>query len=372
MLTSRNYFRLVSYFCFLTLFVCATSYDGYAQNRRQKRVYRNQSSRTSQYTGKRLRFANAKQYITLGVSVNALNYFGDIAPRSGFASTDISFTRPGIGISSDIRFGQSFSLRTNFMWGRISSNDYEVADPDNRNDIYRYARNLHFRNNIKDFSIVGVFDIFSNPYSVTLRQSFTPYIFGGVSVFHHSPQALVPAVARLYPGGTLSAADIPQSGEWVALRPLRTEGQSYGIISFSIPVGGGVRFRLNQFMDLEAELNYRFLFTDYLDDISTNYVDKGTLNSELAKIMSDRSLEPVEAVSGDSREALFTEDNVINTNLATYTGADGVNYVHLPGYGQDGAQRGSSNDNDVYLTTTIRLVFMIGRSPFSSAGVRPR
>ncbi|WKN44564.1 DUF6089 family protein [Tunicatimonas pelagia] len=344
-----------------------------AQNRRKKRLYRNQSSRVAQFSGKRLAFANAKQYITLEVSVNALNYFGDIAPKSSFASTDISFTRPGIGVSSSVRLGQSLSARLGFMWGRLSSSDFRVADPDDQDDVYRYARNLQFRNNIKDLSLMLVYDIFSNPYTVTLRQSFTPYVFAGVSVFHHSPQGLVPSEAVLYPDNTLSAEQIPQSGEWVALKPLQTEGQNYSNFSFSIPVGVGLRFRLNQLMDIEAEVNYRFLFTDYLDDVSTDYVDKGTLDGDLARIMSDRSLEPVDVISGDSRESLFTDaTSGINTNLATYTGADGVEYVHLPGYGQAGAQRGNPGDNDVFLTTTIRLVIMLGRSPFANSGYRPR
>ncbi|MEQ9441672.1 MAG: DUF6089 family protein [Cyclobacteriaceae bacterium] len=372
MRTGRFYSYFLSYFFIIAILICASSHDSEAQNRKRKRLYRNQNSRTSQFKGKRLRFANAKQYISLGVSVNALNYFGDIAPKSSIPSTDISFTRPGIGVSSTARFGKSLSVRAAFMWGRISSSDYEAADPDNRDDIYRHARNLHFRNNIKDLSLVAVFDIFPNPYTVALRQSFTPYVFGGVSVFHHNPKALVPSVAILSPDNPLTAEDIPQSGEWVSLRPLKTEGKSYSSISFSIPVGAGLRFRINQLLDIEAEVNYRFLFTDYLDDISTDYIDKGVFTSDLAKIMSDRALEPVDALTGESREDIFTRENGLNTNLATYTGVDGNRYIHLPGYGQAGAQRGSPDDNDVYITTTIRLVIMIGRSPFSSSGVRPR
>lgn len=373
MLTIQFQSRSVTALALLIVFLVIHPWDSEAQRRRKKSIYRRQNNRVAQFSGKKLAFANAKQYITLEISANALNYFGDIAPQANFASTDISFTRPGIGISSSIRLGKSLSTRLGFMWGRLRSSDFEVADPDNRSDIYRYARNLQFRNNIKDLSLLFVYDIFPNRYTVALRQSFTPYIFGGVSVFHHSPQGLVPSVAVLNPGETLSAEQIPESGNWVALKPLQTEGKNYSNFSFSIPVGAGVRFRLNQLMDLEAEVNYRLSFTDYLDDISTDYVDKGTLGSELAKIMSDRALEPVDVVSGESREALFTDSNsVLNTNLATYTGADGVEYIHLPGYGQAGAQRGDPNDNDVFLTTTVRLVIMLGRSPLAKAGTRAR
>jgi opacity protein-like surface antigen len=356
--------------CLLFVLLFALSQEADAQDRRRKRQYRSQNSRISQFRGSKIAFANAKQYITLGASLNALNYFGDIAPKSGILSTDISFTRPGIGISSSVRLGSSLSLRGEFLYGRLSSNDYEVANPNDEEAIYRYARNLQFRNNIKELSIVGVYDIFSNPYSVIMRLNFTPYVFAGVAAFHHNPKGLVPNQAVLHAGDTILPV---QAGEWVALKNLQTEGKSYSNFSFSIPMGAGVRFRVSQILDLEAEVSYRFLFTDYLDDISTEYVDKGSLGSDLAKIMSDRSLEPVDVVSGENRFDALVNSELINTNnLPTYTGADELEYVHLRGYGQAGAKRGNPSDNDIFITTTIRAVIMIGPSPFTKSGMRPR
>lgn len=356
--------------CLLFILIFTLSQEAEAQDRRRKRQYRNQNSRISQFSGSKLAFANAKQYITLGASLNALNYFGDIAPKSSILSTDISFTRPGIGISSSVRLGSSLSVRAAFMYGRLSSNDYEVADPNDGEAIYRYARNLQFRNNIKELSIVGIYDIFSNPYSVIMRLNFTPYVFAGVAVFHHNPKGLVPSQAILHAGDTLLPE---QAGEWVSLKELQTEGESYSNFSFSIPVGAGVRFRVSQRLDLEAEVGYRFLFTDYLDDISGDYVDKSTLSSELAQIMSDRSLEPVEVVSGENRFDALVNSELINTNnLPTYPNPNGEPFVHLRGYGQPGAKRGNPNDNDIFITTTIRAVIMIGPSPFKRSSLRPR
>ncbi len=342
--------------------------DASAQDPRRKKQYRNQNNRISQFSGNKLAFANARQYITLGASVNALNYFGDIAPKSNIGSTDISFTRPGIGISSSVRLGSSLSVRAEFLYGRLSSSDYEVSDPNDSDAIFRYARNLQFRNDIKDFSLVGVYDFFQNPYSVIMRLNFTPYIFAGVSVFHHNPKGLVPSEANLT--GTPFTPD--QAGDWVSLRELQTEGQDYGNFQLSIPFGAGVRFRVSQMLDLEAELNYRYLFFDYIDDVSTNYVDKGLLGSDLARIMSDRSLETTDVLSGADRFSALVNSESINTNPASYTGADGVDYAHIPGYGQPGTQRGSSSDRDIFIVTTIRAVFMIGPSPFSRDGFRPR
>ncbi|WKN33359.1 DUF6089 family protein [Porifericola rhodea] len=355
--------------CLLFIFLFVYAQEADAQDRRRKRQYRSQNSRMAKFRGDKLVFANAKQYLTLGVSLNALNYFGDIAPKSSLLSTDIAFTRPGIGISSSVRLGSSLAVRAAFMYGRLSSNDYEVSDPNDGDAIYRYARNLQFRNNIKELSVVGIYDIFENPYSVIMRLNFTPYVFAGLAAFHHNPKGLVPEESYVYG----EARSVPEAGEWVALKDLQTEGKSYSNFSFSVPVGAGVRFRVNQVLDLEAEFNYRFLFTDYLDDVSTDFVDKGTLSSELAKVMSDRSLEQVEVVSGDNRfDALVNSEKVNTSNLPSYTGADGQTYVHLPGYGQAGAKRGDPNDNDIFVTTTIRAVFMIGPSPFKRSGFRRR
>lgn len=358
--------------CLIIIWLCFSFVNDasaqYNQSKQKKRQYKSQNNRTSGFTGKKLIFANEKHYLTLGVSVNALNYFGDIAPKSNIGSTDISFTRPGLGVSSSARINPSLAIRAEFLYGQLSSSDYKAANPNDEIAIYRYARNLHFRNNIKDLSVVGMYDFFSNPGAVIYRMGFTPYIFGGVSLFHHNPKALVPEEAVLYPNSTLI---LPEAGKWVALRPLHTEGKenAYNALQVSFPFGFGARYRINQIMDIEAEMSYRYLLTDYIDDISRNYVDKGTLESDLAKVMSDRSLESTDALTGETRYQNI--DNIeLNRNVITYLGADGQQYVAMSGYGQAGEIRGSAKDKDIFLTTSIRLVFMVGKSPLSSRNFR--
>ena len=351
---------------------------GQRQSRRQIKQKRirmvNNGNRQATFSGARLPFANAKQYITFGVSANALNYFGDIVPRTNAFSTDIAYTRPGLGISSMARLGPAFSVRAEFMYGRISSSDFGVADPENEEASYRYVRNLQFRNNIKDLSVVGVLDMFPNPSTVSLRMRFTPYVFAGVSVFHHNPQGLVPQQAILTRDHLTDPFTPAQAGEWVALKPLHTEGpeSTYSNFQVSIPFGGGLRFRINNRFDVEAELSYRYLFTDYLDDVSGHYVDKGTLDSDLARVMSDRSLEPVDVVSGD-RRAIYSVEGALNRNVSSYVGADGVEYVHLGGYGQphESAIRGNADDNDIFIVTTVRVVMMLAPLNLRSS-MRPR
>ncbi len=44
-------------------------------------------------------------------------------------------------------------------------------------------------------------------------------------------------------------------------------------------------------MDLWADIGFRYTFTDYLDDVSENYVDLGVFDNNLARAMSYRSNE---------------------------------------------------------------------------------
>ena len=363
---STNRFCVLIFFL-LSLFVVD---DAMSQMRSKRKIRRNKRSRINignrqaTFSGKRLPFANAKQYLTVGISANALNYFGDIVPRDNVFSTDIAYTRPGLGISSTARLGPAFSVRAAFMYGRISSSDFGVADPENTEASYRYVRNLQFRNNIKDLSLVGMLDLFPNTATVSLRMRFTPYVFAGISVFHHNPQGKVPQEA-IFLESHLAEPFVPtEAGQWVPLKPLQTEGpdNTYRNFQISVPLGAGVRFRLSNWFDIEGEVSYRYLFTDYLDDVSGNYVDKGLLDSNLAKVMSDRSLEPTDVISGDPR-AIYSAEGVLDRTLYTYTGADSETYVHLAGYGQphESAIRGNRGDNDIFVTTTIRLVMMVSR-----------
>jgi hypothetical protein len=114
-------------------------------------------------------------------------------------------------------------------------------------------------------------------------------------------------------------------------------------------------------MDLTLESGFRFLFFDYLDDVSANYVDPGVLDSDLARYLHDRSLEPNAAVSGDSRQ-----NEAFQAFLAgrtqTITGRDGNTYQVIKGYGSEFPDnvRGNDNENDLYIVTSLKVSFIIG------------
>jgi hypothetical protein len=336
----------------LLMFLAAESVE--AQMNRN--TLKKNNKRISSYRGKKEWFSKEKRYNTLGITLNALNYYGDLAPRPSRFSTDISFTQPAVGISFGHRFGPRYLLTGSFMYGTLKGADSESANAgDIGNGLYRYQRNLSFRNRIKELSVVASFDLFSNTATYISRVKWTPYAFIGVAGFLHNPQALAPAT-------DLNGNPLPEAGQWINLQSLGTEGQKaqlepgdansgikpYKKLQVAIPFGLGVRFRLNEVLDLSAELGFRYLFTDYIDDVSQNYVDLGVFgNNELAKAMSYRSNE------------------IVNPSLLTPTQTrNGQTYDLLSGYGQEYVdnKRGSKDDKDTYMVTSIKLSYILGKN----------
>src|SRR5687767_14259515 len=135
--------RKVYYLILAIIFVAFFSESSIAQMSRNS-INRN-NKKISSYRGKKAWFPKDKRYNTLGITLNALNYYGDLAPRPGIFSTDISFTKPAIGISYSHRFGPRYSIMGSFMYGTLKGADSESADPgDTSNGLYRYQRNLSF------------------------------------------------------------------------------------------------------------------------------------------------------------------------------------------------------------------------------------
>ncbi len=329
------------------LLVAFLATDSMAQLNR-KSIKKN-NKRISHFKGKKQGFTKEKKYNSLGFSVNALNYYGDIAPRPNRVSTDISFTRPGLGLSFTHRFGPRYSLQGQFMYGVLKGSDAKSADPTNDNAASRYKRNLSFRNQIKEFSVVAVIDLFKNEATYISRVKWTPYVYAGAAGFINAPEAIAPAK-------DLTGAPLAEAGKWVKLRPLGTEGQystldptdaNYGIkpykaFQFAIPFGAGVRFRINEVMDLWADIGYRYTFTDYIDDVSKNYVGLEKLKSPLAQAMSYRTNE----IPGMPTAPVITPSGI--TVQAGY------------GHEYPDNMRGSKNDRDIYMVTSIRLTYILG------------
>lgn len=306
-------------------------------------------------------------YMSVGGSVGIMNYFGDLNPLAQYVSTDLRKTRPTISVNVARKLGPRWSVRLEGRWGRITANDFQAADPDDERHRYRYIRNTHFRNDVFELGIMATYDLRPSRFVYYKRMNYTPYLLIGIAGFYHNPKAKTP-VDYEGPEG---------AGQWVALRPLKTEGQGitrsvssrggeagelyskpYSLFQPAIPLGAGVRFKLTDRMDLSFEVVYRMLFTDFLDDVSGNYANPADLQrevGELSPLMANRSYEAIEARTGQSREA--ERNRLIEEVNPTYT--DAIGNLSIAGYGADGDKRGEAEQVDIYIVTAFHLNYII-------------
>ena len=221
------------------------------------------------------------------------HYSGELT-QSAFESRGF---KPSAGLITRYTPGQRVTFRLSAQYGQLEGRDdwYESADDEN-------PRNLSFQSDIWDFT--GAAEINIRAMDPRVKSGIFPYVFGGISVFKFNPKA----VFEYDPDGAMAAyLGAPytelegRDGELVELQPLGTEGQEttefndrerYALTQLAIPIGAGVKLKLNHKWTLGLEYGLRFTRTDYIDDVSNTYVDPVRLLSQygpMSAAMSDRS-----------------------------------------------------------------------------------
>ena len=258
---------------------------------------------------------------TIGLFAGAMNYQGDLKPNS------FTFQHSNLILGLAIRkpLSRWFALKGGFTIGKV-----EAADKYNRD--YLQARNLSFKSGIKE-----VFGAFEADLLDISTKKFTPYVYGGIVLFHYNPYTYDAANNKIY------------------LQPLSTEGQGltdypdrkiYKLTQFAASFGGGVRIAVTPCTSFSLEFSQRKTFTDYLDDVSTSYVDQ-------TKLLFAKGQQAVDlAYRGDE--------------------------VHNPSpYPPDGEQRGTPTEADWYyffgVSADIRINCLKEKlSGLFSGGLGPR
>jgi hypothetical protein len=372
---------------------------GGKNNKRKK-----SSRKIGSFSGSKKLFNPQISYYSVGGGINALNYFGEMAPRPTSLSTDVSFTRPGINLFVRQKFGDRYFWKANFMWGRLQASDTEtIGENFTQENANRYLRNLNFRNDILELSIQGQVDLFKHGGRFSSRPPFNIYAIFGIGVIYHNPKGLAPD--NFYSGafagqGAISLGE--SAGQWVSLRDLGTEGQNfdaatreqyadlyqkdlpqpYSRFQVVVPLGIGARYKLASNFDISMEVAYRHTFTDYLDDVSGEYVDLSAFgdpsdpNVALAMAMSDKSNQ-FDADTFNERilPSLFTQRiNTYNNALnPDFTWSRAAGYGKAGGIGNDDVRRnnrGDQSDNDIYITTNISLTYILGGGSVRGAKFR--
>jgi opacity protein-like surface antigen len=199
-------------------------------------------------------FAGSGQRLELDLSGGISNYQGDLQP--------LVFTLKGAKLAGSATAKYAITpnifARAGFTIGALSA-----TDANNRAELQ--ARNLNFRSSIKEVH-AGVEYRFLKPERIAV----SPYVFIGVGVFMFNPYTFT------------------QAGEKKYLQPLGTEGQglqeypdrkSYRLTQFSIPYGFGIKWQVNCNLNVGVGFRQAKTFTDYLDDVSTGYVNEAALRN---------------------------------------------------------------------------------------------
>ena len=108
-------------------------------------------------------FEKGDRFWSIGAALYSANYFGDLAPSPSIFSTSISYTRPNFGLFVGKRITPRVQVRGGVFFGTLAGDDYSDTDLNDSNDLSRYSRNLHFRNQMVEVSGVLVYD-FINIY----------------------------------------------------------------------------------------------------------------------------------------------------------------------------------------------------------------
>ncbi len=193
-----------------------------------------------------------------GGSLGVAHYIGDLNP---------SFDAFVPGWSASI-FAKKYYNNYVALRYQLTASSFGFDDAYATN-IVRKNRNLSFQTNVLEFAIQGDFHFFY--YSAgSQNKNLTPYLTLGMGAFYFNPTA-------------------EWNGTSYSLRKLKTEGVSYSPVNICFPIGIGIKWGVNQYLNAGVELVHRITLTDYLDDVSTTY-PSALGADEIANALSNRSL----------------------------------------------------------------------------------
>ena len=185
------------------------------------------------------------------VFAGGANYKGDLG-RTSFVSN----ARGVWGFGFLFQLNHRMYIRTEMNYGKVSGTD--------KFDAKTRARNLDFVSKVTEFSLSYEYVLFD-----LYEYKVSPYVFIGLGTFKFSPYTK------------------NKDGKTVFLAEQSTEGQGfykdrkdYKLNQLSIPFGGGMQWALSPTKRVALEVGIRKTFTDYLDDVSTTYIDPALLAQE--------------------------------------------------------------------------------------------
>lgn len=263
-----------------------------------------------------------------GTSFGIMNCLTDLGGNKGLGKAfikDLNFGNTQINgsIYAGFTYKEIIGLRLEGTYGQVKAYDSLLKDVASTTGG-RYERNLSFKSKIAEITLLAEF----NPVALITNHKHlfvSTYLIGGIGFFSFNPQAII-------------------GSRVVDLQPLSTEGEGfaeypnrkpYSLNQINIPVGLGFKYEASPIISVRAEFLYRILSTDYLDDVSTNYVNPFLFS----KYFSGQKLN--DALALNDRRSRNNPEYPISTN--------------------GGQIRGKEKNNDAYFTFNIKVGYTFGR-----------
>lgn len=261
----------------------------------------------------------------VGLGFGPMFFLGDLGGSAGIGKPfvkDLDFPLTNLGKSLYANYYASdfLAFRLSINHGVLKGNDAEAPNKGGA-EVDRLLRNLHFKSSILEGYIAAEIypTVFFEKYD-GLQGKLRPYGLIGFGIFKMNPKA----------------RDV--DGQWVALQPLRLEGQGmaeypnrkqFSLMQKEIPLGFGAKYWLKENFYIGLEILHRKCFTDEIDAVSDNYID------------------PIHF------DTYLTPENAARAKRLYYRGLY-QSAVTNPGNIQS-FQRGDPTENDAFFSTMLRF-----------------
>ena len=279
-------------------------------------------------------FGSDKIKAEAGINFGPTFFLGDLGGHAGKGTTfikDVNFplTKLMKGAFISIYPKEWLGIRIAAQYTYVEGRD-DIINTKGIAELWRKQRNLDFKSDILEaYTAIEIFPTMLFRKYDDYEPRIKPYGFIGVGVFHFDPQG--------------SLTDANGTKTWYKLHPLKTEGEGmpqypnskpYSLTQLNIPLGGGIKIALKGRINMAFELLYRKTFTDYIDDVSTNYIDPNDFYLNLS--------------AADAAIATKISDKIID--------------ILTPGVNRypPGTQRGNVNNKDAYFSFLIKLGLRLG------------
>ncbi len=286
-------------------------------------------------------FGGQKVKWEVGLNFGPSFFLGDLGGNSGKGTNDIKdinlqFTKmmKGIFVTAYPKDWLGVRLAADITY--LEGSD-DIINTTGINELYRKQRNLDFKTTVLEgYVALELFPTMMLRRDKEYQPKLRPYALIGVGVFHFNPKG--------------SLTDAAGNKTWYELHPLRLEGQGmaeypdvkpYKLTQINIPIGAGLKYYASERINLSTELLYRKTFTDYIDDVSKNYIDPNNFSKYLS-----------------------ASDAVLATKLS-----DKVQPIIFPGMTRfpAGNQRGDNKNGDTYFSVVLKLGIRLGQLNQNSA-----